>query len=189
MLYADGLRSGSYHFTWLVALFITLGSSFSAFGWAMAFAGLAGAVAGLLVGRAIDIGKGLHAARIGFGVLTIAVLGRAFGFSLPWSAIAANAMAAAAWPIYNTVFMSRVYRLSKQSACPLRFTVVAEGGWDLGTATGCFFSAALAYLGFSFFWPLLLALCGCALGYVLVSRSLAVEPQDLAATASPGLTQ
>ncbi|MFO1033711.1 MAG: hypothetical protein U1E15_06455 [Hyphomicrobiales bacterium] len=176
MLFSDGLRSGSFHFTWLVALFITLGSSFSAFGGAMALAGLAGALAGLVVGRAIDLGKGLVAVRIGFGVLALAILARAFGYSLPWTAIAANALAAAAWPIYNTGFMSRVYQLSKQSACPLRFTVIAEGGWDLGTATGCLFSALLVHLGFSFFWPLALALVGCVLGYVVVSRSLTHDP-------------
>jgi MFS transporter, DHA1 family, inner membrane transport protein len=175
MLFSDGLRSGSFHFTWLIALFITLGESFRAFGGAMAFAGLAGALAGLVAGKAVDLGKGLHAARVGFGILAAAAAARALGYGIPWCAVLANAAAAVAWPIYNTGFMSRVYRLSRQSPCPLRFTVVAEGGWDMGTSTACFFSATLVWLGFSFFWPLALSLLSCILGYVVVARSYEVE--------------
>ena len=61
MMLSDGLRAGSFHFTWLIALFITLGSSYVAFGGAMAIAGLAGALAGLGMGRAIDLGHARNA--------------------------------------------------------------------------------------------------------------------------------
>jgi MFS transporter, DHA1 family, inner membrane transport protein len=165
MLFTDGLRSGTFHFTWLIALFITLGSSFAALGGAMALAGIVGAVAGLFLGKSIDLGKGKRAAQIGFSVLAVAAMARAVGYAEPWSALLANAMAAIAWPIYSTAYNSRVYILAQQSPCPLRFHVVAEGGWDFGTATGCFAAALLTYLGFSFFWPLALALVGCGVGY------------------------
>ncbi len=171
VMFTDGLRSGAFHFTWLIAMFITLGANFAAYGGALSLAGLAGAVMGLFIGKSIDLGKGRRAAQIGFAVLAVAVIARAVGYPYVWSAVAANAAAAIAWPIYATAFNSRVYALAQQSPCPLRFHIVAEGGWDLGTATACFASAGLIYLGFGFFWPLLLALAACALGYFVVTRT------------------
>jgi MFS transporter, DHA1 family, inner membrane transport protein len=171
VMFGDGLRAGAFHFTWAIALFITLGSSFAAYGGALSLAGIAGAAAGLFVGRSIDLGNGRRAAQIGFAMLAAAVLARAFGYPYPWSAVVANAMAAVAMPIYSTAFDARVYTLAQQSPCPLRFHIVAEGGWDLGTATACFTSAGLIYLGFSFFWPLMLALAACGLGYWVVTGS------------------
>jgi len=175
MMISDGLRAGSFHFTWIVALFITLGSSYVAFGGAMAIAGLAGAAAGLFIGRAIDLGHAQRAATLGFGILAAAAGARTLGYSVPWFAVLANAAAAIAWPIYNTGFMSRIYKLSKQSPCPLRFTVIAEGGWDIGTATGCLASAALLHWGLSFTLPLALSLVGIAFGYAVVTHSYRQE--------------
>jgi MFS transporter, DHA1 family, inner membrane transport protein len=171
LMFTDGLRSGAFHFTWLIALFITLGGSFAAYGGAMAFAGIVGAVGGLVLGKFIDLGHGRRAVQIGFAALSIAVLARAFGYPIPWTAFLANAAAALAWPLYGTMFNARMYQLAKQSACPLRYHIVAEGGWDLGTGVSCALSALLISLGFSFFLPLLVALAGCALGYVVVTRS------------------
>jgi MFS transporter, DHA1 family, inner membrane transport protein len=171
LLFSDGLRSGTFHFTWVIALFITLGSSYIAYGGAMAVAGIAGALAGLVIGKSIDLGKGLRAAQIGFSVLALAAAARTLGYDVPWLAVAANTGAAIAWPIYNTSFMSRVYSLSKQSPCPLRFTVISEGGWDMGTATGCLFAALLLALGYSFFWPLALSLVAIGMGYIAIARS------------------
>jgi MFS transporter, DHA1 family, inner membrane transport protein len=171
LLFSDGLRSGALHFTWITALFITLGSSYVAYGGAMAFAGLAGAMAGLFIGKAIDIGNGLRAAKIGFSVLALAAVGRTLGYDVAWLAVLANAAAAIAWPIYNTGFMSRIYSLAKQSPCPLRFTIISEGGWDMGTAVSCIFAALLLHNGFSFFWPISVSLVGIGLGYVLIARS------------------
>ncbi len=175
VLFTDGLRSGTFHFTWLIALFITLGSNFTAFGGAMSLAGIVGAMAGLFLGKSIDLGRGKKAAQIGFSVLAVAALARAVGYAEPWTAVLANAMAAIAWPIYATAYNSRVYVLAQQSPCPLRFHVIAEGGWDFGTATGCFAAAALTYFGFSFFWPLALALVACALGYWVLAATFENE--------------
>jgi MFS transporter, DHA1 family, inner membrane transport protein len=185
VMFTDGLRSGAFHFTWLIAMFITLGASFAAYGGALSLAGFAGAVMGLYVGKSIDLGKGRRAAQIGFAVLAVAVLARAVGYPYVWSAVLANALAAVAWPIYATAFNSRVYALAQHSPCPLRFHIVAEGGWDLGTATACFTAAGLIYLGFSFFWPLMLALAACGLGYWVVTESFDREAQ---AVSNPGAT-
>ena len=165
IMFADGLRAGSFHFTWLIALFITLGSSYASFGGALSLAGVAGALIGLFTGKMVDLGNGKRALQIGFMALSIAVFARAFGYSMVWSAVLANALAVMIWPIYATAINARIYNLARQSGCPLRYHVVAEGGWDLGTSVSCFISAAMVYLGFSFFWPLLVAIFGCAMGY------------------------
>lgn len=180
VMFTDGLRSGAFHFTWLIALFITLGSSFAAYGGALSLAGLAGAAAGLFVGRSIDLGKGRRAAQIGF-----AVLARAYGYPYVWSAVLANAVAAIAWPIYATAFNARVYALAQRSPCPLRFHIVAEGGWDLGTASACFTAAGLIYLGFSFFLPLMLALGACGLGYWVVTGTFDRESGPSTTSSNP----
>lgn len=170
-MFADGLRAGSFHFTWLIALFITLGSSFAGFGGALSVAGAVGALIGLFTGKMVDLGNGRRALQIAFIALTLAVLARSFGYSMVWSAVLANAFAVVIWPIYSTASGARIYNLARQSPCPLRYHIVAEGGWDAGTAVSCFFSATLIYFGFSFFWPLLVALFGCGLGYWVLNAT------------------
>lgn len=177
LMFTDGLRSGWFHFTWMLALFLTLGSSFAAFGGAMSLAGLVGAVAGLFIGRSVDLGNGLRAVQVGFLVLAAAAAARAVGYPVPALAVAANALAVVAWPIYATAFNARVYILARQSPCPLRFHVVAEGGWDMGTCVACLVAAALIQLGFSYHLPLALSLIACAFGYrVLAGTFRAAQP-------------
>lgn len=176
IMFADGLRAGSFHFTWLIALFITLGSSYAGFGGALSLAGFAGALIGLLTGKMVDQGNGKRALQIAFFALTLAVLARAFGYSMVWSAVLANALAVMVWPIYATATNARIYNLAKQSVCPLRYHVVAEGGWDLGTAVSCSISALLIYLGFGYFWPLAVALIGCILGYWVLTSTFYNSP-------------
>jgi MFS transporter, DHA1 family, inner membrane transport protein len=171
IMFADGLRAGAFHFTWLIALFITLGNNFAIFGGALSLAGLAGALIGLFTGKMVDLGKGHGALQMGFLALGVAILARAFGYPLVWSAVAANALAVMVWPIYATATNARIYNLAQQSACPLRYHVVAEGGWDAGTALSCVVSACLVYLQFGFFWAILLAMVGCVLGYYVLSRT------------------
>jgi hypothetical protein len=173
LLFTDGLRSGAFHFTWLIALFLTLGSSFAAFGGAMALSGVVGAVAAVFLGRFIDLGNGLAAVRIGFAALTVAALARVFGYPLPATALAANAAVALAWPLYATAFNARVYTLARQSPCPLRFHVVAEGGWDLGTLLSCLAGAALLQAGFDYHLPLAIGVVACVLGYWVVAATFA----------------
>lgn len=171
ILFADGLRTGSFHFTWLIALFLTLGSSYAAFGGAMALSGLVGAVGGLFLGRAIDLGRGLGAVQIGCAAIGLAAVARLFGWPVPALAVAANAMAALAWPLYATAFNARVYNLARLSPCPLRFHIVAEGGWDLGTCVSCLAAAGLLSLGFDFHLPLAIGVLGAGLGYLTLART------------------
>jgi MFS transporter, DHA1 family, inner membrane transport protein len=175
LMFTDGIRSAATHFVWLIALFITLSSSYVAYGGALALAGITGAFMGLVVGKWFDIGKGVHAARIGYGLMTASALFKCLGFHIPWSAVSANALNAVAWPSYATSLNSQVYNLARQSPCPLRFHIVAEGGWDMGMAIGCGFAALLVYSGFGFFWALAIGIAGCALGYFVLTHSMTLE--------------
>lgn len=172
LMITDGIRSAATHFVWLIALFITLSSSYVAFGGALALAGLTGAFMGLFVGKWIDVGKGINAARVGYGAMVVSSLVKCFGFHIPVVAVTANALYSAAWPSYATSLNSQVYNQARRSACPLRFHVVAEGGWDMGMAFGCGLAAAMVYMGFGFFWPLALGVVGCGLGYFVLVHAM-----------------
>jgi MFS transporter, DHA1 family, inner membrane transport protein len=174
LLFADGLRSAGTHFVWLIALFLTLGSNYISYGGALALAGITGAIMALFVGKWFDTGKGTQAARIGYGAMTLSAITKCAGFAIPWSAVAANAFYTVAWPSYATALNSQVYNLARQSPCALRFHVVAEGGWDMGMAVGCGFAALFIFLGLGFFWPLAIGIAGCVLGYILLTRSMAL---------------
>jgi hypothetical protein len=174
IMFTDGLRAAFFHFTWLLVLFETLGENFASFGGALAFSGLIGGAFGLIAGKSIDLGHGQRARQFAYGAMALAGIARAFGYPLPWPAILANAVAAIAWPMYGTVLNGRLYDLAKQSPCTLRYHVVAEGGWDMGTAIGCFAAAAMIALGLSYFWPLILSLAASAIGYWVLSRSFGV---------------
>ncbi len=170
LFFTDGLIVASFFFTWIIALFQTLGENFGAYGGTLAFAGLIGAVMSLGVGRMIDLGQHKRSVQIAYGAMALAVVIKALSFSAPWSANAASAFGAVAFPLYMPVLMSRIYNMAKASACPLRFKIATEGAWDLGTGLGCLIIALLTWMGFSYFWPLLLALVGCSAGYALMQN-------------------
>jgi MFS transporter, DHA1 family, inner membrane transport protein len=168
----DGVITAFFFFTWIIALFQTLGENFGAYGGTLALAGLIGAVMSLVMGRLIDLGHHKRSVQIAYGAIALSIAIKAFAYATPWMAIAATAFGAVASPLYMPVLMARVYNMAKASACPLRFQVAAEGAWDLGTGMGCLAAAALTWMGFSYFWPLLLGLVGAAAGYQIISGSL-----------------
>jgi MFS transporter, DHA1 family, inner membrane transport protein len=144
---ADGFFQSVFFFLWQIALFISLGESFQAYGGAMALAALVGAASGLLLGRHIDAGHGKRAVMIAYGVCALTLGLRALSLDTPWLAIIANAMGSLAQCLQVPVMMTAVYNLAKASPCALRFHIAAEGGWDAGAATGCLIAAALASHG------------------------------------------
>lgn len=168
---ADGVLASSGYLAWMIALFESLGENFGSYGGTLAVAGLAGAAMGLAIGRLVDLGHYKHIAVLGFTAVTISILVKAFGYQLPWTAVIASAIGAMVAPIHMSAMMSRVYNLAKSSPCPLRYFVLGEGGWDVGTGGGCLVAAALTYAGFSLFWPLLFGLIGCVLCYWLLSKT------------------
>jgi DHA1 family inner membrane transport protein len=170
VLYAtDGWFDACFIFVWQIALFVSLSESISAYGGAMALAGLAGAVCGLLLGRHVDAGHGGRAVLIAYVVTGAVVLLRAASFGSPWLAVLANALGALVGPLMLPALGTATYNLAKASPCPMRFQLAAEGGWDLGCAGGCLVAAALAASGVSLTLAILLALPALA-GAVLLLR-------------------
>ncbi len=142
---ADGWMASGLVIAWPMVLFLSLGAHFEAFGLANAGAGLVGAVAGLICGRAIDRGgRGRY-----LMVVTCALTG---GFALracaQWSPVAgtvANATGAAVMGLYVPVLMSVIYDKAKQSGSAFRFHFAAEAGWDMGAGMGCILAALVAW--------------------------------------------
>jgi MFS transporter, DHA1 family, inner membrane transport protein len=159
MFAADGWIAASYYFVWQIALFLSLGESYTAYGGAMALAALVGAVCGLLLGRFIDAGHGGRAVWLAGGALASVIGLRALSYGHPVLAVAANAAGALVVAVYIPTLMTAVYNQAKRSPCSLRFHIAAEGGWDAGAASGCLIAAALIWAGMSIslaIWPALL---------------------------------
>jgi len=165
---ADGWIVAGYVFAWQIALFLTLGENFSAFGGVLALAAFVGAVAGLVLGKHIDAGRGLRAVWLTFLSLAAVAVLRAISTHDVAMAVVANALGALAVCLYIPTVMTPVYNLAKRSPCPLRFHVATEGGWDIGGASGCVAAATLSALGVPLSFTILLSLPGAALSiYVL----------------------
>jgi MFS transporter, DHA1 family, inner membrane transport protein len=169
--FSDGVVAASVNFGWRIVLFQTLGENFQNYGSALAIAGVVGAVAGLALGKMFDLGHHKRSLQIGMGVMVIAVLAEAFGFHSVWSAVAANMIGAVAGPIYMSAMMSQFYNVGKASGCTLRFNIYGENGFDLGAGSGALFTGLLLWLGFGYFWPLIIGLFGCAALYAVLRRN------------------
>ncbi|HEY4263983.1 MAG TPA: MFS transporter, partial [Micropepsaceae bacterium] len=133
---ADGWIAAGFLFVWQIALFLSLGESFSAFGGALALAGLVGAIGGLLLGRHIDAGHGGRAVWLVFASIAGVTLFRAASTGNAAMAVTANALGTLAGCLYIPTLMTAVYNQAKRSPCALRFHVATEGGWDIGCAAG-----------------------------------------------------
>ncbi|MDP3854011.1 MFS transporter [Phenylobacterium sp.] len=170
MFLADGWIASGYYFVWQIALFISLGESFTAFGGAMALAAVAGAVSGLLLGRFIDAGHGRWAVWLASGSMAVTLLARAAGYGDPALAVAANAAGALVVALYVPTVMTAVYNQAQVSPCALRFHIATEGGWDTGGASGCLLAAALLAMGASFAAAILISMAGTAAAFFLLRR-------------------
>ena len=168
---ADGWTAMGYAFVWQIALFITLNESFTAFGGAMAFAAIVGAICGLFLGRFIDAGHGRRAVWLAASVMTATIAARAIGVLHPAAAILANAAGAVVVALYTPTMMTAVYNLSKRSPCVLRFHIAAEGGWDAGGASACLAAAALIWAGAPMSAAICLAFLGTAGAFVLLRHA------------------
>jgi hypothetical protein len=170
MFASDGWIYACSGYAWQIALFLTLGESFTAFGGAIALSALVGAVSGLALGKYIDAGSGVRAVWLTYGGFAALILLRAASVDMVALAVIANALGALIACLYVPTLMTAVYNQAKRSPCPLRFHVVTEGGWDIGGASGCVAAATLSALGASMSTTILLALAGVALGQLLLYR-------------------
>jgi hypothetical protein len=165
---ADGWIAVGHVFIWPIALFLSLGESFTAFGGAVALAALVGAVAGLLLGRHIDAGHGGRAAWLACGGLAVLTVIRALSTQNAVLAVAANALGAVVMCLYIPTLMTAVYNQAKRAPCTLRFHIATEGGWDFGGAVGCLVAALLIAAGLPLAVGILLSFGGIALSFVLL---------------------
>lgn len=144
---ADGWLSAGLTITWPMILFLSLGARYDALGLANAGAGLAGAIAGLYSGAAIDRGTSHRAALWISIAIGAAIVLRSFAAWTPLGAAAANATGAVVTGFYVPVLMSVMYDGAKRSAGAYAFHFAAEAGWDLGAAAGCLIAAVVASSG------------------------------------------
>lgn len=172
---SDGWIAASFVFVWQIALFLSLGESFSAFGAAMALAALVGAIGGLLLGRHIDSGHGNRATWLALAALSAAILFRSASTHSATLAVIANACGALVGYLYTPTTMTAVYNQAKSSPCALRFHIATEGGWDLGCAAGCLTVALLSTMGAPLSIGILLSLAGVVPLFVLLRQHYAQE--------------
>jgi DHA1 family inner membrane transport protein len=152
----DGWFDAGFLYVWQVALFLTLGQSYSAYGGVMALAGLVGAVCGLTIGHHEDLRHGRRAVQIPYGVAASIAAFRAASLGAPWLAGIANAMGGVVFPLLVPPLGTVTHNLAKASPCPLRNKITSEGGWDVGCFVVCCLAAALAWKGApSWLWMLI----------------------------------
>ena len=182
---ADGWFAAGYAIVWQIALFVSLGESFTAFGSAMALAAIVGALSGMFLGRLIDMGHGGRAAWIGLAALALSTVLRAASYGNATFAVIANASGALVGGLYVPALGTAIYNQAKHSPCTLRFHIAAEGGWDVGGAGGLLVAAALLALGVPIGTCILLSLIGAAASFVLLRRYFAaVNPAIVAGMTS-----
>lgn len=166
----DGVFAGGYFFVWQIALFTALDGSFTAYGGAMALAALVGAGFSLWIGKRIDAGAGRSAIVIAFLVAATVLMFRAVSIGSPGLAVTANAVGALVTAVWMPALGAPIYNLAKASACPLRFNVATEGGWDVGCGGACLIGAAMIWGGFTYAAPVLLGLAGATAAFAILWR-------------------
>jgi MFS transporter, DHA1 family, inner membrane transport protein len=176
---ADGWVAAGYVVAWQIALFVSLGESLLAYGGALAFAALVGAIGGLTLGRYIDAGCGRQAVWYAFGTFALIVALRAAAIGDPAVAILANALGAVGECLYIPTLMTPVYTMAKHSPCTLRFHVAAEGGWDVGGAMGLLAAALMTVLGVALSVSILQSLAGVAAITIMLRRYYANRPESM----------
>jgi Major Facilitator Superfamily len=167
---ADGWLAVGFWFAWQIALFLSLGESFLAYGGALAFAALVGAIGSLILGRHIDAGHGNRAVWWAVGSIAAIMILRAIAIGHPALAVAANALGALGACLYIPTVMTAVYTLAKRSPCTLRFHVATEGGWDAGGAAGLLVAALATEFGLPLRDSILMSLAGLAAVAILLRR-------------------
>jgi DHA1 family inner membrane transport protein len=170
MFAADAWSWAGYGFVWQIALFLSLGENFAAFGGAMALAALLGAAIGMFLGRFIDAGHGKRAVWLAAGSFGFTIVLRASSYGHPMFAVAANAAGALVTAFSTPTFMTAVYNQAKISPCTLRFHIATEGSWDAGGASACLIAAALLWAGAPLAVGILFSLLGTVSMFFLLRR-------------------
>jgi hypothetical protein len=170
LMAADGWFDACWLIMWQIGLFVTLRQSFSAYGGALALAGLVGAAGGLVLGHRIDAGHGRRAVAVTYAVATAIVALRGLSLGRPALAVGAHALGALLMPLLGPTLGFQTSNMSKASPCTFRFSMVTEGGWDVGCCGACVAGAALLWLGAPLAGLILMALPAAALSAAILWR-------------------
>jgi hypothetical protein len=170
LMAADGWFDACWLIMWQLALFVGLHESFSAYGGALALAGVVGAAGGLMLGHRIDAGHGRRAVAIAYTIAATIVVLRGLSLGGPALAVSAHALGALLMPILGPTLVFPISNMSKASPCTFRFAMVTEGGWDVGCCAACLVGAGLLGLGTPLSALILLALPGAAVSAWLLWR-------------------
>ena len=155
-------------YAWDMVAFRTLGARFDAFGGMLAAAAIAGALGGAIFGRLIDTRHARRAAWFSVAVCAFCLVMKSVSGFNPVLVVGAATLSNMLTGIYVPSLMAAVYNQAKSAPCPLRLQVAAEGGWDVGAASGCLVAAAACMLDAPLQAVILLALPGVAMqGYLL----------------------
>jgi uncharacterized protein (DUF697 family) len=168
---ADGWIASGLGYAWPMVLYVSMGGSWEAFGATNALAGLVGAGASLVCGRAVDRGqRDRYLAVVCIALLAAFVLRAASAWS-PLAALLASASGAAVAGFYGPVVMSLVYERSKRSGSAYRNHLAAEAAWDMGAIAGLLAAAIVAATAPVLSFAVLPAALGVAALYVFVRGS------------------
>ena len=179
---ADGWMCAGVAIAWPMILFTSLGSSYDVLGWTSSAAAVAGALAGLGCGLAIDRGYRPLLARGISVALLIAISLRAASAWAPAAAFVASVVGAAVNGLYYPVLMSVIYDRAKRSGSAYQFHLSTEAGWDAGAVMGCLATAAVAFSGV----PITLAVLPTALGVLVIFRCVRAETRSINRSAHTG---
>ena len=148
----------AWNTVWYLALFMLLGNSYGAFGGAVALAALAGASFGMVLGKHVDAGGGKRTVGIACAATGGLVLLRVASGANPVAAVAATTLNAFGPPLLATAAGPAYYNLAQASVCPLRFYLVTEAAWDIGSGGAFAVAAGLLLLGMPIASTIVLAL-------------------------------
>jgi MFS family permease len=165
----DSFGYNLHNFCWNIVLFFLLGN-YQTFGLLLALAVGFQAIGTLLLGRAIDRGRGATIMLIGCVLVACVAAGRAFfGWEIP-TIIALDALAAIAFTFYAPAFNTAVYNSSKNSHNSHWFQFFAETGWDFGSIAALATAGTLVALGVELRNVLFISLLGLGLVFLLLRR-------------------
>ena len=143
LFFADGWICMGSGLAWSIMMFRALGARYDAFGGALAAAGLAGALGGMLLGRFIDRGHAMQSTLVNAAILAGSVIVKSLCEEAPIPIIAVAIGTTLLGGLYIPTLMTALYNQAKASPCPLRFHFAAEGGWDAGGTAACLVAAAI----------------------------------------------
>lgn len=133
---SDGFLWLGSGLAWSLLLFERMGGRFDAYGFVLALAAIAGAIASLTVGHSIDLGHGRKAVVLAAIIAAVVYAIRAVVGADTLAMLAAVVASTVLYHFYTPTFMAAFYNEAKKAPCAFRLQNAAETGWDIGAVLG-----------------------------------------------------